>query len=83
MIRVRLPQEESRRLDQAFRQETDSRYRDRIQIVRLAAPSGTAGAIVGYLLATTRLAFHANAPVAWIEEVMVAADSRAADAAGA
>lgn len=36
MIRVRLPQEESQRLDQAFREETDSKYRDRIQIVRLA-----------------------------------------------
>ena len=36
MIRIRLPQEESLKLDQAFREETDSRYRDRIQIVRLA-----------------------------------------------
>ena len=37
MIRIRLPQEESQRLDQAFRQETDPKYRDRIHIVRLAA----------------------------------------------
>ncbi len=37
MIRIRLPQEESQRLDQALREETGSRYRDRIQIVRLAA----------------------------------------------
>ena len=37
MIRIRLPQEESHRLDQAFRQETDPKYRDRIQIVRLAS----------------------------------------------
>jgi len=36
VIRIRLPQEESQRLDQAFRQETDPKYRDRIQIVRLA-----------------------------------------------
>jgi len=36
VIRVRLPQEESQRLDQVFRQETDPKYRDRIQIVRLA-----------------------------------------------
>ena len=36
MIRIRLPQEESQRLDQAFRQETAPKYRDRIQIVRLA-----------------------------------------------
>ena len=37
MIRIRLPQQESQRLDQAFRQETDPKYRDRIQIVRLAS----------------------------------------------
>jgi transposase len=37
VIRIRLPQEESQRLDLAFREETDSKYRDRIQIVRLAA----------------------------------------------
>ena len=37
MIRIRLPQEESQRLDQAFREETDPKYRDRIQIVRLAS----------------------------------------------
>ena len=36
MIRIRLPQEEFQRLDQAFREEADSKYRDRIQIVRLA-----------------------------------------------
>jgi len=32
-----LPQEESQRLDRAFREETDPKFRDRIQIVRLAA----------------------------------------------
>ena len=37
MIHVRLPQEESQKLDQAFRQETDPKYRDRIQVVRLAS----------------------------------------------
>jgi transposase len=37
VIRIRLPQEESQRLGQAFRQETDPKYRDRIQIVRLAS----------------------------------------------
>src|SRR3954462_9391349 len=37
VIRIRLPQQESQRLDQAFRQETDPKYRDRIQIVRLAS----------------------------------------------
>jgi transposase len=37
VIRIRLPQEESQRLDQAFRQETDPKYKDRIHIVRLAS----------------------------------------------
>jgi transposase len=37
VIRIRLSPEESQRLDQAFRQETDPKYRDRIQIVRLAS----------------------------------------------
>ncbi len=37
MIRIRLPQEEAQGLDQAFRQQTDSKFRDRIQIVRLAS----------------------------------------------
>jgi transposase len=36
VIRIRLPQQESQRLDPAFRQETDPKYRDRIQVVRLA-----------------------------------------------
>ena len=36
MIRIRLPQPEVQRLDQAFRQETDPTFRDRIQVVRLA-----------------------------------------------
>ena len=37
MIRIRLPQEESQRLDRAFREAADPKYRDRIQIVRLAS----------------------------------------------
>src|SRR3954462_12466867 len=37
VIRIRLPQEEAGRLDQAFREETDPKYRDRIHIVRLAS----------------------------------------------
>jgi transposase len=37
VIRIRLPQQESQRLDQAFRQETDPKFRDRIQVVRLAS----------------------------------------------
>jgi len=37
VIRIRLPQEELQRLDQAYREETDPKFRDRIQIARLAA----------------------------------------------
>jgi transposase len=37
VIRIRLPQEESQRLDQAFRQEADPKFRHRIHIVRLAS----------------------------------------------
>ena len=37
MIRIRLPEGEAQRLDLAYRQQTDPKYRDRIQIVRLAS----------------------------------------------
>jgi transposase len=37
VIRIRLPEGEALRLEQAYRQETDPNYRDRIQIVRLAS----------------------------------------------
>ena len=36
MIRIQLPAAEADRLDQAFRHETDPKYRDRLQIIRLA-----------------------------------------------
>jgi transposase len=36
VIRIRLPEGERQRLEQAYRQETDPKYKDRIQIVRLA-----------------------------------------------
>ncbi len=36
MIHIRLPEGEAQRLEQAFRQETHPKFRDRIQIVRLA-----------------------------------------------
>jgi GNAT superfamily N-acetyltransferase len=36
------------------------------------------GQVVGYLLATSHPAFHANGPVAWVEEVMVAEPARGA-----
>jgi GNAT superfamily N-acetyltransferase len=41
-------------------------------------PAGPGGGVVGYLLATSHPAFHANGPVAWVEEVMVAASARGA-----
>jgi transposase len=37
VIRIRLPEGETQRLDLAFRQETDPKYKDRLQIVRLAS----------------------------------------------
>jgi transposase len=37
VIRIRLPEGEAQRLEQAYREETDPKYRDRIQIVRLAS----------------------------------------------
>jgi transposase len=37
VIRIRLAVEEAQRLDRAFRQETDPKYKDRIHIVRLAS----------------------------------------------
>ena len=37
MIRIRLPLGEAQRLEQAFREEADPKYKDRIQIVRLAS----------------------------------------------
>ena len=41
------------------------------------------GAVVGYLLASVHPTFLANAPVAWVEEVMVDAESRRAGAGSA
>ena len=37
MIRIHLPHDEAQRLERAFRDETDPKFRDRIQIVRLAS----------------------------------------------
>ena len=37
MIHIRLPEGEAQALELAYRQETDPKYRDRIQIVRLAS----------------------------------------------
>ena len=54
MIRIRLPQEESQRLDQAFREEIDPKYRDRIHIVRLAARDRPHNQIASDLAFTTR-----------------------------
>ena len=54
MIRIRLPEEESQRLEQAYREETDPKYRDRIQIVRLASRDRLHKDIAQDLAITTR-----------------------------
>ena len=54
MIRIRLPEEEAQRLERAYREETDPRYRDRIQIVRLASRDRPHGQIAADLAVTTR-----------------------------
>jgi transposase len=54
VIRIRLPQEEAQRLDQAFRQETDPKFKDRIQIVRLAGRDRPHHAIADDLAITAR-----------------------------
>lgn len=54
MIRIRVPQEESQRLDQAFRQETDPKFKGRIQIVRLASRDRPHKDIAADLAITTR-----------------------------
>ena len=54
MIRIRLPQEESHRLDQAYREQTDPKFRDRIQIVRLAARDRPHKEIAEHLALTPR-----------------------------
>jgi GNAT superfamily N-acetyltransferase len=50
---------------------------DKRDTLLLVAESPTAG-IVGYLLAHSHLAFLANGPVAWVEELMVDASFRRA-----
>lgn len=37
MIHIRLPERETQRLERAFRQETDPKYKQRLQIIRLAS----------------------------------------------
>jgi transposase len=54
VIRVRLPQEESQRLEQAYRQETNPKFRDRLQIVRLAARDRPHKEIAEHLAITPR-----------------------------
>ena len=43
-------------------------------LILVAEPAGSW--LVGYLLATSHPAFHANGEVAWVEELMVAASAR-------
>jgi transposase len=54
VIRICLPQEEAQRLDQAFRQEADPKYKDRIQIVRLASRDRPRKEIAADLAVTPR-----------------------------
>jgi transposase len=54
VIRIRLPLEESQRLDQAYRQETHTKFRDRIQVVRLAVRNRPHQEIADHLAVTPR-----------------------------
>jgi transposase len=54
LIRIRLPEEEAQRIERAYREETDPRYRDRIQIVRLAGRDRPHNQIAADLAVTTR-----------------------------
>lgn len=54
MIRIRLPDDEARRLEQAYRAETNPKFRDRIQIVRLACQDRPHHQIASDLAITTR-----------------------------
>ena len=64
----------------AFGQSFASLLADATALVLVAEAGGDTegGGVVGYLLATSHPAFHANGPVAWVEEVMVAARARGA-----
>jgi transposase len=54
VIRIRLPEGEVQRLEQAYREETDPKYKDRIQIVRLACRDRPHKDIAADLAVTTR-----------------------------
>ena len=54
MIRIRLPEAEAQRLEHAYREETDPKYRDRIQIVRLASRDRSHKDIASDLAISTR-----------------------------
>jgi transposase len=54
VIRIRLPQAEAQRLDRAYREATDPRYRDRVQIVRLASRDRPHNQIASDLAVSTR-----------------------------
>jgi predicted N-acetyltransferase YhbS len=58
----------------AFNQSFASLLADPAALLLVAERPG--GEVVGYLLATSHPAFHANGPVAWVEEVMVAESAR-------
>jgi transposase len=54
VIRIRLPEGEAQRLEQAYREEADPKYKDRIQIVRLASRDRPHKDIAADLALTTR-----------------------------
>jgi transposase len=54
VIRIRLPEGETQRLERAYREEADPKYRDRIQIVRLASRDRPHKDIAADLAITTR-----------------------------
>jgi len=54
VIRIRLPEGEAQRLELAYRQENDPKYKDRIQIVRLASRDRPHQEIAQDLAITTR-----------------------------
>lgn len=54
MIRIRPPDEEAKRLERAYREVTDPKYKDRIQIVRLASCDRPHNQVAADLAITTR-----------------------------
>ena len=54
MIRIRLPETEAQRLEEAYKQEIDPKFRDRIQIIRLTSRDRPHNQIAADLAVSTR-----------------------------